>query len=88
MKIYCFLIRGRVQGVGYRAFVHQLAEKLQLSGRARNLADGRVEVLLQTSPDMIEDLCVELRRGPSFAKVLDVELSETNLTKLDNFQIS
>jgi acylphosphatase len=41
------LVSGRVQGVGYRWFVRQQAEAAGLSGRARNLADGRVEVVLE-----------------------------------------
>ena len=64
-----FLISGRVQGVGYRAFVRREAEALGLSGQVRNLADGRVEVLA-AGPRAARDALVQsLARGPLLARV-------------------
>ena len=71
-----FLISGRVQGVGFRFFVEARAMAEGVHGWVRNLADGRVEALLegdQTSVDRVE---AALWRGPSGAMVEDVT-SET-----------
>ena len=71
-----FLVRGLVQGVGYRWFVRRAAERLGLSGVARNLDDGSVEVLVQGDGADIASLELELRRGPSMARVQRVDKSE------------
>jgi acylphosphatase len=71
-----FLVRGLVQGVGYRWFVRRAAEGLGLSGVARNLEDGSVEVLAQGDGADLASLEVELRRGPSMARVRSVDKSE------------
>lgn len=68
-------IRGRVQGVGYRAFVHDQAIQLGLSGWARNRSDGSVEVLVGGNRVEVEELITLLRRGPPGARV--TELVET-----------
>ena len=65
-------IRGRVQGVGYRAFVHEHATRLGLRGWARNRADGSVEVLIGGERAAREALTALLRRGPPGARVIDV----------------
>ena len=71
-----FLVRGVVQGVGYRWFVSRAAERLGLSGVARNLEDGSVEVLVQGEGADITSLELELKRGPSMARVRSVDKSE------------
>ena len=63
------LVQGRVQGVGYRAFVRRHALDGALVGTAENLLDGRVEVVLEGPRDRIEHALVALRRGPSHAQV-------------------
>ncbi len=72
------LVRGRVQGVGYRAFVRRHALDLRLAGQVENLADGRVEVVAEGPRLDLEHLMVHLRRGPAHATVagLDVAWSE------------
>lgn len=64
-----FLVSGRVQGVGYRAFVRREAERLGLVGHAINLADGRVEVVAIGPADAREALARALARGPALARV-------------------
>jgi acylphosphatase len=71
-----FLVRGLVQGVGYRWFVRRAAERLGLSGIARNLDDGSVEVLAEGSDAGLTALEAKLRRGPSMARVQSVDKSE------------
>lgn len=72
-----FLVSGEVQGVGFRWFVARHSRRLGLHGHARNLNDGRVEVLVcgeQVSVDELESL---LEVGPAHAQVSRVERSET-----------
>ena len=71
-----FLVRGRVQGVGYRYFVLREAEGLGVSGFARNLPDGSVEVVAEADDAVLQQLEAHLRKGPSFAKVSGVERVE------------
>jgi acylphosphatase len=57
-------VSGRVQGVGYRQFVHGVAKRMGVAGYVRNLADGRVEVYAIGSDAQLRALLAELRRGP------------------------
>ncbi|HXS72590.1 MAG TPA: acylphosphatase [Rhodanobacteraceae bacterium] len=64
-----FVIRGRVQGVFFRASAREQALKLGVSGHAKNLSDGSVEVLACGSRDSLDELERWLQRGPSAARV-------------------
>jgi acylphosphatase len=63
---------GRVQGVGFRAFVEQSAEVLDLKGWVRNRWDGSVEVVAEGKRQDLEKLLAALRRGPRASGVSDV----------------
>lgn len=65
-------IRGRVQGVGYRAWVDHEARARNLDGWVRNLRDGRVEAVLAGAEDVVAAMIAACRRGPSLARVDDV----------------
>ena len=67
-----FFVSGRVQGVAFRAHTRVQALALGLRGHARNLADGRVEVLAVGDADAIERLAQWLQQGPPLAQVDDV----------------
>ncbi len=69
-------VSGRVQGVFYRASTRQRAEMLGVTGYARNLADGRVEVLACGEPAAVAELCEWLREGPPAASVTEVAVEE------------
>jgi acylphosphatase len=71
-----FLVRGRVQGVGFRWFVEREAHILGIAGWVRNNHDGSVEVLAQGSRDQLSGLLSRLREGPRAARVDDVAESE------------
>jgi acylphosphatase len=71
-----FLVSGMVQGVGFRWFVARHARSLGLSGYARNLPDGRVEVVVRGPEAALPDLEQQLRTGPAYARVEKVERSE------------
>jgi acylphosphatase len=70
-----FLVSGMVQGVGFRWFVARHARSLGLTGFARNLPDGRVEVVVSGPDDALPALEQLLRAGPASAQVEAVERS-------------
>ena len=83
-----FVVRGRVQGVGFRWFVEREAHLLALAGWVRNNADGSVEVLAQGTRDQLLGLRSRLRQGPRAARVDDVEESEVGpVAGLSSFRI-
>lgn len=67
-----FFVRGRVQGVAFRAYTRAQANALDLRGHARNLSDGRVEVLAVGDAAAIERLAEWLQHGPPLARVESV----------------
>lgn len=72
-----FLVAGQVQGVGFRWFVARHARGLDLSGYARNLADGRVEVVANGDEAALLRLEALLRAGPANAHVTGVDRSDS-----------
>jgi len=73
-----FIVRGRVQGVGFRWFVEREAHILGIAGWVRNNHDGSVEVLAQGTRDQLSGLHSRLREGPRAARVDAVEVSEAS----------
>jgi acylphosphatase len=71
-----FVVRGRVQGVGFRWFVEREAHILQVAGWVRNNPDGTVEVLAQGTSDQLAGLHSRLREGPRAARVDNVDVSD------------
>jgi acylphosphatase len=70
-------VSGRVQGVGFREFTRECAERLGLAGYAMNLRDGRVRVVAEGAREAIDALLREVGRGPGIARVDDVHVSWT-----------
>ncbi|MBI3909536.1 MAG: acylphosphatase [Armatimonadetes bacterium] len=68
------VVRGRVQGVGFRAYVRARGAALGLCGWVRNTPEGHVEVVGEGPPGALRDLLVALRTGPPAAIVTDVEV--------------
>lgn len=66
------VITGRVQGVGFRAFVEREAEALRLEGWVRNRRDGTVEAVFAGDEGEIQHILMELNAGPPAAAVTDV----------------
>jgi acylphosphatase len=75
-----FFVSGRVQGVGYRYFAMDAAEQTGVTGYAKNLADGRVEVYAIGTKAQLRDFARELRRGPAIAAVADVAEVDAELS--------
>jgi acylphosphatase len=83
-----FIVRGRVQGVGFRWFVEREAHILGIAGWVRNNHDGSVEVLAQGTRDQLAGLHSRLREGPRAARVDDVEENEASpVAGLNAFRI-
>jgi acylphosphatase len=70
-----FVVRGRVQGVGFRVFVDAKAAAENVHGHARNLPDGSVEVVVEGDDESVDRIARALSRGPASARVdgVDVE---------------
>ena len=83
-----FLVRGRVQGVGFRWFVEREAHILGIAGWVRNNSDSSVEVLAIGTREQLAGLRSRLREGPRAARVDDVEESEAEpIADLTTFRI-
>ena len=76
MEARRFIVRGRVQGVGFRWFVEREAHILSIAGWVRYYPDGSVEVLAQGTRDQLSGLRSRLREGPRAARVDAVEESD------------
>jgi acylphosphatase len=83
-----FLVRGRVQGVGFRWFVEREAHILQIAGWVRNNHDGSVEVLAMGTREQLTGLRSRLQDGPRAARVDGVEESAVEpVAGLNSFQV-
>jgi acylphosphatase len=76
-------IRGRVQGVGYRAWVEHEARLHRLEGWVRNRRDGSVEALFAGPADVVSNMVTSCRRGPPAARVEAVQDETANSDALD-----
>ena len=70
------VVRGRVQGVAYRASTQAQATRLGVAGWVRNRADGSVEVEAEGAAEAVDALIAFCRRGPRFAEVREVAVEE------------
>jgi acylphosphatase len=83
-----FVVRGRVQGVGFRWFVEREAQTLGIAGWVRNKPDGSVEVLAMGTHEQLSGLRARLQEGPRAARVDGVEESEARpVSGLNTFRI-
>ncbi|HEX4005354.1 MAG TPA: acylphosphatase [Acidobacteriaceae bacterium] len=85
-----YLVKGRVQGVGFRWYVHREAAALHLAGWVRNTEDGHVEVVAAGPPETLAELGLALRKGSRGSRVdavLEHELDDKEAESLGPFQI-
>jgi acylphosphatase len=80
-------VRGRVQGVFFRAETRGRAESLGLAGWVRNAADGSVEAIFEGEPERVESMVEWCRRGPDGAIVDEVETAFEEPTRESGFRV-
>jgi acylphosphatase len=82
-----YIVRGRVQGVGFRYFVARQARALELIGWVRNLPDGSVEASAAGSEEALENFERALREGPRMSRVDAVHVTITATPTVTSFEI-
>ena len=71
-----FIIKGRVQGVGFRYFAIRAARHSGVLGTVRNLPDGSVEAIAEGNPEAVAEFRAQISRGPSYSNVVAVDETE------------
>ncbi len=87
MKTIKIFITGTVQGIFFRQFVKEHADKLGLKGYVRNLNDGRVEIIIEGKDETINRFIEEVKKGPSQSIIKEVEYGEIKNIGFDSFKI-
>jgi acylphosphatase len=75
-------IRGRVQGIGFRAFIEKNAQERALDGWVRNRADGGVEAVFSGAAPVVEEMLELCRKGPPGARIEEFEVREEDAAGL------
>ncbi len=70
------IVHGMVQGVGFRFFVRRVGRRLALTGNVCNLPDGTVEIVVEGSPELLEEFIGEVKKGPPSAQVERVDIHD------------
>ena len=87
IRVHIF-ISGRVQGVSFRYFAEEAANRLGITGWVKNLDDGRVEIVAEGPGDKIDDLIKLIKKGPSNAVVSRVQVgSEKPTGEFNSFEV-
>lgn len=87
MVVYRVVLTGRVQGVGFRAWIERTARSLELSGWVRNRRDGTVEAVFAGAAETVDDMIGRCRHGPEHARVEVLERHEERTRPPSGFQI-
>ena len=87
MRAVRVAISGRVQGVGFRYWTEQAAQRLGLDGWVRNLHDGRVEAVFQGPAVAVEAMIVACHEGPPAARVTEVQRFEAEALPVGAFEV-
>ncbi len=90
LEVKHFLVKGRVQGVGFRWFVHREAAALGLRGWVKNTDEGHVEIVAAGDAEQLAELMTALRKGSRGSRVdavLDHDLEAQEAEKLGQFVI-
>ncbi len=86
-KAVKLLINGTVQGIFFRQYIKEQAEKNNVKGFVRNLQDGRVEAFLEGNSDEVDKMISIAERGPQHAQIRNVEQKEEKFQGLKDFKI-
>ncbi len=88
MKQFEYIVTGRVQGVGFRYYVHKKANELGLKGWVKNTVDGHVQVMAQGDESVLDTLVDYLYVGPPLARIDKISKVETQLSSVfHNFSV-
>ncbi len=85
-----YMVRGRVQGVGFRWYVHREAAEIGLRGWVRNTTDGQVEIVAAGKPEQLAELKIAIKKGSRGSRVdavIEHELAESEAAALGPFEI-
>ena len=80
-------VTGTVQGIFYRGFVKENAEKINVKGFVRNLEDGRVEVFLEGNPEEVKKMIELCKKGPKHSMIKSVEEKVERFQDFKTFKI-
>lgn len=80
-------IRGTVQGVFFRGFVKENAEKLNVKGFIRNLEDGRIEVFLEGNSEEVNKMIALCKKGPRHSQIRKVDIKNERFQDFKTFKI-
>jgi acylphosphatase len=80
-------VSGLVQGIVFRGFVKENAERYNVKGFVRNLEDGRVEIFLEGDLDNVKKMIELCKKGPKHSEVKRVEMRVEKFQELKNFKI-
>jgi acylphosphatase len=85
---YKLMLSGRVQGVGFRYFASTMADIHHITGYVKNTIDNHVEIICQGTKEDVDLFISEIKEGPSFSRVNNVEITELKKAKdFDFFEI-
>lgn len=88
MIAWRFIVKGEVQGVGFRYFAIRAARQAGVVGTVCNLADGTVEAIAEGLPAAVSEFRVALERGPSYGRVTQVDENEMQPTgRYSDFEV-
>lgn len=82
-----YVLRGRVQGVGFRYFVYKVAGELGVAGWVRNLVNGDVEIHAEGDEESMTQFLNRIKTGPSLSIVNDIRVSEVDPQDYADFNI-
>ena len=87
MKTYHFIIKGEVQGVGYRITAYLNATRLGITGSVKNLSNDDVEVFAQGDEKLIENFKKYLKIGSSMSHVTEIDEEILDKSEFKDFQV-
>lgn len=87
MPTYHLLIKGKVQGVFYRASAKEAADKKGVTGWVRNTPEGDVEAVVSGTEEQLKQFISWCKKGPSWAKVTDVITTQQEETRFKDFSV-
>jgi len=87
MKTVRMKISGLVQGVFFRKYIKEEAEKLEIKGHVRNLESGEVEVIAEGIEENVKEMTLVCKKGAPHSQVKEVDVQEINHIGFDDFKI-